>query len=80
MKVYRCDACEKVIGDPYKVKMKEFYIGTTFDNGIFYPLEIKKKTKVQLCDTCYRNLQFIANKVAKSKDDILNAKCKDSIR
>lgn len=27
MKVYQCDCCNKVISDPYKVKMKKFYVG-----------------------------------------------------
>ena len=27
MRVYQCDCCNKVISDPYTVKMKEFYVG-----------------------------------------------------
>lgn len=68
MKVYQCDACKKVIRDPYKVKMKEFYIGTIFDDGTYFPIDTNRKTKVHLCDACYGGLSLIANKVAKYKD------------
>lgn len=27
MRFYQCDSCNKVIADPYKVEMKEFYVG-----------------------------------------------------
>lgn len=46
MRVYRCDSCNKVIADPYTVKMKEFYLGmmdTDCSSGIVIPIERKRK-------------------------------------
>lgn len=31
MRIYQCDCCNKVIADPYTVKMKEFYVGVDTD-------------------------------------------------
>ena len=52
MKVYQCDCCNKVISDPYKVKMKEFYVGVDIDyfSGIEIPVERKRKIKIDLID------------------------------
>lgn len=65
MRVYRCDSCNKVIADPYTVKMKEFYLGmmdTDCSSGIVIPIERKRKIKIQLCDDCYKGLHLIAEK------------------
>lgn len=64
MKVYQCDCCNKVISDPYTVKMKEFYLGvdTDYFSGIAIPIERKRKIKIQLCDDCYKGLHLIAEK------------------
>ena len=43
MKVYQCDSCKKTITNPHTVKMKEFYIGTCFDNGMDFPVDVRKK-------------------------------------
>lgn len=50
MRVYQCDCCDKVISDPYTVKMKEFYVGMDFDCGsrIAIPIESKRKIKIHL--------------------------------
>lgn len=42
MKVYQCDCCKKTITDPYEVKMKDFYVGTDFDNGMYFPINCKQ--------------------------------------
>ena len=63
MKVYQCDSCKKTITDPYKEKMKEFYVGCSFDFGMVFPEDSKRKTKVHLCDDCYRGLNLIAEKI-----------------
>lgn len=60
MKVYQCDACKKTIIDPYKVKMKEFYMGCHFDLFGVFPEDSKRKVKIHLCDNCYRALHLIA--------------------
>lgn len=68
MKVYQCDSCKKVITDPYKVKMKEFYVGADFDNGMYFPLEARKTVKIHLCDDCYKGLRLIAEKMERENN------------
>lgn len=64
MKVYQCDCCNKVITDPYTVKMKEFYVGIDieFFSQIGIPIESKRKIKIQLCDDCFKGLHVIAER------------------
>lgn len=65
MRVYQCDCCNKVISNPYTVKMKEFYVGmmdTDCRSGIVIPIESKRKIKIQICDDCYKGLHLIAEK------------------
>lgn len=61
MRVYQCDSCKKTITNPYKEKMKEFYVGADFYNGMYFPIASKRKVKIHLCDDCYKGLQLIAN-------------------
>ena len=62
-KAYACDACGMVITDPYKVKMREFYVGVEFDCGMAFPCNVKTcKSKVHLCDDCYHALHEIAKR------------------
>lgn len=67
MRVYQCDSCNKVISDPYTVKMKEFYLGVDIDclSGITIPIESKRKVKIHLCDECYKGLNLIGELVPK---------------
>lgn len=67
MRVYQCDCCNKVISDPYTVKMKEFYLGvdTDYFSGIAIPVKSKRKIKIQLCDDCYKGLNLIGELVQK---------------
>lgn len=65
MRVYQCDSCNKVISDPYTVKMKEFYVGVMdidCSSGIVIPIGSKRKIKIHLCDDCYKGLHLIAEK------------------
>lgn len=64
MRVYQCDSCNKVIADPYTVKMKEFYveIDTEYFTRIKTLVKSKRKIKIQLCDDCYKGLNLIAKK------------------
>lgn len=64
MRVYKCDSCNKLISDPYTVKMKEFYLGvdTDYFSGIAIPVECKRKIKIDLCDDCFKGLHVIAEK------------------
>lgn len=69
MKVYQCDCCNKVISDPYKVKMKEFYVGVDIEyfSGIAIPFECKRKIKIHLCDDCFKGLHVIAERKKREK-------------
>lgn len=65
MRIYQCDSCNKVISNPYTVKMKEFYVGmmdTDSSSGIVIPIESKRKIKIQICDDCYKGLHLIAER------------------
>lgn len=71
MRVYQCDNCNKVISDPYTVKMKEFYVGIDmeFFTRIPIPVEGRRKIKIQLCDDCYKGLHLIAEKKERESND-----------
>jgi hypothetical protein len=60
VKVYKCDSCGKMIEKPYEEKMKEFYVGCEFDYCGVFPVNSKRKIKVDLCEACYRGLHLIA--------------------
>lgn len=62
MKVYQCDSCKKIISNPCKVKMKEFYVGADFDIGTYFPIDRIQKIRIHLCDDCYKGLHLIAEK------------------
>ena len=68
-KSYICDACEITIKNPYKAKMKEFYIGCSFEIGGVLPSFDTRRTKVHLCDDCYHALREIATKVKMGAED-----------
>lgn len=61
-KVYKCDSCNKMIADPYEKKMKEFYLGTEYDDPVF-PIPCTRKIKIHLCDDCFRGLEEIGKRV-----------------
>ena len=67
MKVYKCDSCGAMIENPYTAKMKEFYVGCTFEKGMALPEDAKQKVKVHLCEQCYRGLCTIADNVRGDK-------------
>lgn len=60
MKTYVCDACKTVVGDPYKVKMKEFMYTAEYDFGFIFPVETEFRKKLHLCGRCFDNLRKIA--------------------
>ena len=61
-KAYVCDACGRTIQNPHEARMKEFYIGATFEFGGVSFLPVTNKTKVHLCNDCYHALREIAKK------------------
>lgn len=76
MKVYQCDCCNKVISDPYKVNMKQFYVGIDIEyfTRIKTPIKRKRKIKIQLCDECYKGLNLIGELVPKKRESENNDK------
>ena len=62
MKTYVCDACDVVINSPYEMKMKEFYVGCSFELAGVFPNPTRRKTVVHLCDDCFHALHLIAQK------------------
>ena len=64
MKVYKCDSCGRTIESPHEERMKEFYIGGTWDS-IFY--NDKRKIKIHLCDDCFRGLHKIVENALKEQ-------------
>lgn len=62
MRTFVCDACDKVIDEPYEMKMKEFYVGCSFEYFGVLPNPSKRKIVVHLCDDCFHGLSLIAQK------------------
>lgn len=62
MKVYKCDSCGKMIENPYKIKMKEFFVGVDFDITGMFPKKTKLTKRVHICDECYEGLYIIAKR------------------
>lgn len=62
MRVYQCDSCNKVISNPHKVKMKEFYVGIDMEyfTRIQSPIKSRRRVKIHLCDDCFKGLNTIA--------------------
>lgn len=62
-KVYKCDCCGEMIEDPYDANVREFcHVAGVDENGI-YPQPFKEKTKIHLCDDCYKGLKEIGKRV-----------------
>lgn len=60
MKTYVCDSCNNIIADPYEAQMKEFYYGSEYEFGAWFPVARKERKKLHLCKNCFCNLQYIA--------------------
>ena len=61
-KEYVCNSCEEIIKSPHEVKMKEFYIGCSFEFGRVLQSYDTRKVKIHLCDKCFLGLGKIAEK------------------
>ncbi len=61
MKDYQCNSCGKVINNPYKIKITEFYEDYEIDYCGVFPFINKRKAKVHLCENCYKGLHIIAH-------------------
>lgn len=62
-KEYVCNSCKEIITSPHAVKMKEFYVGCSFEVDGVHPSFDKRKVKIHLCDKCFLGLRKIAEKV-----------------
>ena len=62
-KEYVCNSCNGIMKHPHDVKMKEFYIGCSFEVDGVHPSFDKRKVKIHLCDKCFLGLSKIAEKV-----------------
>ena len=60
MKAYICDSCGKTIYNPHREKMREFYVE-------YYRIDMSRKTKIHLCNECYRGLNKIAENAEEKK-------------
>lgn len=60
MKVYRCDSCKRVVENPHKENMKEFFIGSMYDCCTIIPFNTTRKVRIHLCDNCFSGLKTIA--------------------
>ena len=61
MRVYKCDGCGEIISNPFEEKMKEFNVDCEVDCCGVFPVNIKRKVKVDLCEDCFKGLYLIAN-------------------
>lgn len=59
MKKYVCDICDDPITQPHELKMREFYVGYTYEIGIgAIPQNARRKKKLHMCDDCYQEFVF----------------------
>ena len=75
-KVYKCDCCGVTIENAHSANMREFYIGYDYDvaGGIFpVQLQLKRTTKIHLCEDCYRGLKEIGGRVKSGEKN--NGRC-----
>lgn len=55
MKSYVCDVCQTIISNPHTVKMKEFYVGYTYEIGSgAIPINSKRREKLHMCSHCWQ--------------------------
>lgn len=70
MKTYVCDSCGEIISNPHDVGMKEFYIAAEIDEYGVFPWPTTRKTRVDLCDTCFKSLKEIAKNKEENLDEL----------
>lgn len=66
-KTYVCDSCNEIIKNPHDIKMKEFYIGCSFDLTGVYPSPSKRLLHIHLCDKCFLGLNKIAERILRNE-------------
>lgn len=60
MKTYVCDLCDHVIKEPYKMNMREFFVGAAFESYGVLPENSKRRQKIHLCGDCFETLKSVA--------------------
>lgn len=68
MKTYVCDLCDHTIKDPYKVNMREFFVGVAIESYGLLPENSKRRQKIHLCGDCFEILKCIARGEIKIKE------------
>lgn len=55
-KVYQCECCKRIITDPYRMLMREFYLSQEhkYIIGTFVTRKIKRK--ITLCGNCFQQI------------------------
>ena len=62
MKSYICDICKTPLGDPFKLSMKEFQVGYTYDKRFGgLPENIKIRKKIHICSFCFQEFVRTCN-------------------
>lgn len=59
MKVFQCDCCKKIIEDPYEVNFREYLLEAEYNSVGVFPVKTKRKSVVDLCADCYKNLHQV---------------------
>ena len=63
MRTYICDICNTPIANPFKLKMKEFYIGYTYERVIgAVAVDSKVEKKIHMCSSCFDEFVYTCQK------------------
>ena len=69
--VYFCDVCNKIVYNPHKALMREFYIERDPSWGVVREYKRRHKVKIHLCYDCYTALGKIAmDKEVKTNENL----------
>lgn len=69
MRAYICDACGKVIADPFEVGMKKFDMLVDESGGALMPVARAKRVTVHLCGDCFHGLHLIAENALREAEE-----------
>lgn len=55
-KVYQCDCCKDITTDPYKAKIREFYLSQEHKYLIGAFVQRAVRRTITLCGSCYQKI------------------------
>ena len=69
MKCYICDICGRIMAkeEPFKLNMREFYIGFEIDEYGLYPTNTKRRAKTHICGDCFLQFKKLVEKKGETK-------------